>query len=223
MNKKLSILDGIIQFQNDKDYNSRYASFDYCYNYFYSFRNNPKELSSNENMQNSCLQLGFYLASWGMMRGSSFLLGKSAKYLESVINIVSNQPSELWSIDLNNYNDDTIQLLINCKADIIMALSKENKPSNTLISKIMLGIFGNVPAYDRNFKYFLKANNLSQSFSKKSLNELHLFYIEHKGVFDSFNINTLHFDHFNKEIIVYPIAKLLDMYGFVYGLNYIKK
>lgn len=37
----------------------RYASFDYCYNYFYSFykEGKIKELTSNENIQISCLQI----------------------------------------------------------------------------------------------------------------------------------------------------------------------
>jgi len=61
--------------------NERYASFDFCYNYFYSFykENRLSELANGQNLQTSCLQIGFYLASWGMMRGSSFLLEKSVK------------------------------------------------------------------------------------------------------------------------------------------------
>lgn len=43
---------------------ARYASFDYCFNYFQSFRGRASELISEENLEHSCLQLGFYLASW---------------------------------------------------------------------------------------------------------------------------------------------------------------
>ncbi len=51
--------------------NERYASFDYCFNYFQSFRElgNISALAGPANVQLSCLQLGFYLASWGMLRG----------------------------------------------------------------------------------------------------------------------------------------------------------
>ncbi len=45
----------------------RYASFDYCFNYFQSFRTRPGELVSPANLEQSCLQLGFYLASWGII------------------------------------------------------------------------------------------------------------------------------------------------------------
>jgi hypothetical protein len=38
------------------------------------------------NLHMFCLQLGFYLASWGMLRGSSTLLCKSTRHYEPVIN-----------------------------------------------------------------------------------------------------------------------------------------
>jgi len=137
----------------------RYASFDFCYNYFYSFykRNKLDELADEKNLQMSCLQLGFYLASWGMMRGSSFLLEKSVKNYKNLITAISKMNPKLWEIDVDDYNEENISLLLNCKQDIIEALSKDNaKTWNTLVTKIMLGIFANVPAYDDNFKKFLK-------------------------------------------------------------------
>lgn len=65
----------------------RYASFDYCYNYFYSFFKEDRlsELATADNIQVSCFQIGFYLASWGMMRGSSFLLEKSVRHYKNLI------------------------------------------------------------------------------------------------------------------------------------------
>lgn len=75
----------------------RYASFDYCYNYFQSFREsgNISDLKNSQNIQTSCLHLGFYLASWGMLRGSSFLLEKSAKFYQPLIETVA-EPSKEW-------------------------------------------------------------------------------------------------------------------------------
>ena len=69
----------------------RYASFDYCFNHFQSFRERGKvdQLASPEYMQLSCLQLGFYLASWGMLRGSTFLFTKSAKVYEGVVHAIA--------------------------------------------------------------------------------------------------------------------------------------
>jgi len=64
---------------NGRKPNERLTSFDYCYNHFYSFYKKDKisELASKENFQTSCLQLGFYLASFGMMRGSTFIRKKA--------------------------------------------------------------------------------------------------------------------------------------------------
>jgi hypothetical protein len=81
----------------------RYASFDYCYNYFQSFREqqNIPGLASPEQMQTSCLQIAFYLASWGMLRASSFLLRKSAKYYEPLIEGIVQFPQNIWDIDVD--------------------------------------------------------------------------------------------------------------------------
>ena len=57
----------------DRDPNSRDASFDFCFNYFQSFRDRRDiaAIAAPERLEVSCLQLGFYLASWGMYRGST--------------------------------------------------------------------------------------------------------------------------------------------------------
>ena len=166
-----------------KQPNERYASFDYCYNYFYGFYKKGRllELASNERMHESCLQIGFYLASWGMMRGSSFLLEKSARNFQPLIKTISHISPKLWEIDVNNYDEETIELLMDCKKQIIEALGVNNNPSDTLITKIMLGVFGNVPAYDQ---YFRKSFGVYK-FNKKSLLKVKQFYEVNKEIFDS--------------------------------------
>jgi hypothetical protein len=93
----------------------RYTSFDYCYNYFQEFYEKHKiiDLTNTDNLQISCLQIGFYLASWGMYRGSSFLLQKSIKHFEKLIILISKLEPFYWEIDVDSYNEDTISLLIN--------------------------------------------------------------------------------------------------------------
>ena len=195
----------------------RYASFDFCYNYFYSFykRNKLDELADEKNLQISCLQLGFYLASWGMMRGSSFLLEKSIKNYKNLIITISKMNPKLWEIDVDNYDEENIKLLLNCKKQIIEVLGKENKPSDILVTKIMLGVFANVPAYDGNFKKFLKKNQYCQTFNKISLNQIKIFYEENKEIFDSFEIPTFDFLTSSGTNNIYTKAKLIDMCGFM--------
>lgn len=192
----------------------RYASFDFCYNYFYSFYrdNKLKELASEENIQMSCFQLAFYLASWGMLRGSSFLLEKSIRNYQPLIVAISNMPRKLWEIDVADYNDDNIDMILDCREKIIDALGRSNaKTWDTLITKIMLGVFGNVPAFDQYFKRSLGVS----TFSKKSLFKIRDFYLANKESFDSHKIHTFDFLTSKNTDIVYTKAKLVDMYGFI--------
>ena len=195
--------------------NERYASFDQCYNYFHSFykENKLSELSNDENLQISCLQLGFYLASWGMMRGSSFLLEKSVKNYTNLIIAISKMDRKLWEIDVDNYTEENINLLLDCKQRIIEALGKENNPSDTLVTKIMLGVFANIPAFDQYFKKSLKVYLVS----KKSLLKIKEFYEKNKSIFDSFEILTFDFLSSKETNIVYSKAKLIDMCCFIDG------
>jgi len=195
--------------------NERYASFDFCYNYFYSFykQNKLSELANEKNLQNSCLQIGFYLASWGMMRGSSFLLEKSVRNFSDLIIAISKMNPKFWEIDVPNYDDEKISLLLKCKQEIIDALEKENNPSDTLVTKIMLGIFANIPAFDQYFRKSLKVHSVN----KKSLLKIKEFYLENKDDFDSFKIHTFDFLTSKKTDNIYTKAKLIDMCGFMDG------
>jgi hypothetical protein len=192
----------------------RYASFDFCYNYFYSFYKNGKigALANEENLQMSCFQLGFYLASWGMMRGSAFLLERSVGHLKNLIFAISKMPPELWEIDVDKYDEKNIDCLLDCREKIIDALGRDNATSwDTLATKIMLGVFANVPAFDQYFKKSLKVSSVN----RKSLYKIKEFYNENKDDFDSFKIYTYDFLTSKETNIVYTKAKLVDMCGFV--------
>lgn len=217
----MDIEKSINQFLEGKDKNKgrkpdeRYASFDYCYNYFYSFykQNKISELANEENLQLSCLHLGFYLASWGMLRGSSFLLEKSVRSYKNLIIAISKMDPKLWEIDIDNYNKENIELLLKCKQQIIDSFGDENKPTDTLITKIMLGVFANVPAFDQYVQNSLKVRELNE----KSLLKLKTFYDENKSIIDSFKICTFDFLTSDDTEILYTKAKIVDMCGFMDG------
>ncbi|MFC4637722.1 hypothetical protein [Deinococcus hohokamensis] len=86
----------LLAFRADLSPDARYASFDYCYNYFQDFheRGRHADLTSDAHRQLSALQLGFYLASWGMYRGSTQLLQRSARHLLPVIDVIGRQRLE---------------------------------------------------------------------------------------------------------------------------------
>ncbi len=199
---------GIKAFERD-------SSFDYCFNYFQSFREFGAigELADNKNLQTSCLQLGFYLASWGMLRGSSFLLRKSIKFYESVIKAIAGCKPEFWQIDIPDYSPETIGLLLECKQMMVEALGTKNNPSDTLVSKIILGVFGSVPAFDTNFNWGFG----SSSFNQKTLRDVASFYMEHKTRIDAYHITTIDFATGGYTKRPYPKAKLIDMIFFIEG------
>jgi hypothetical protein len=90
---------------------TRYTSFDYCFNYFQSFRDsgNVAAIASREYIQQSCLHLGFYLASWGMLRGSAELLQKSVRHFVPVIETIACTNPASWQIDADTYTDSNIE------------------------------------------------------------------------------------------------------------------
>jgi hypothetical protein len=194
----------------------RYASFDYCYNYFQGNRN--KDLTAD--MEKACLELAFYLASWGMLRGSSQLLQKSARNFKKTIEYINSLDKNLWEIDVDDYDDVTIDLLINTYNEIKGKVIEEQRSSMTLVTKIMLGIFGSVPAYDSNFcEGFRKISNGEcgfRSFNKKSLETIKQFYDTNKTSIDRLSNETYTYDFSSgeKTSIKYPKAKIIDMYGF---------
>jgi hypothetical protein len=192
----------------------RYASFDYCFNYFQCFREKGfiDQLSNPENIQLSCLQLCFYLASWGMLRGSSTLLQKSAKFYELLIIYIASAPQELWEIDADSYSPTNIELLLECRRGISMALSPCGA-SDTLATKIMLGVFGNVPAFDSAFKSGFGVS----TFGRFSLGKIQQFYIENQEVIEKHRVPTIDFISGEPTQQFYTRAKVIDMIFFIEG------
>jgi hypothetical protein len=173
------------------------------------------EVSHATNMQESCLQLGFYLASWGMLRGSSMLLQKSLKVYEPVINVIASADAQIWDIDADRYTSGNIQKVIEFEKTLQRTLpgSKSSLPSPTLVTKIMLGVFGNVPAFDTYFK-----NGFGVfTFGPKSLNRIGQFYMDNKDIIEKYRINTLDFMSGQPTKRRYSWAKVIDMIFFIEG------
>lgn len=136
----------------------RGASFDFCFNYFQSFKDSQltEHISSGENLQLTCFHLGFFLASWGMFRGKAFLAQKSVKFYEPMIHLISKFDKRIWSIDVDKYDSGNIELLLDFKKGMLAELEESKKltasPDSTaselVVTKTMHGVFGNIPAFD---------------------------------------------------------------------------
>jgi len=143
----------------------RYTSFDYCFNHFQSHREQGRipALAAGSGMQLSCLHLGFYLASWGMYRGSAALLQRSLRQLAPVVEIIADAPQGVWEADADDYSDRVCVELLELAGRLRREFPK--RPTDTLITKTMLGVFGCVPAFDQ---YVVKGSRL-RTFNRSSL------------------------------------------------------
>lgn len=200
-------------FRADLSPDARYASFDYCYNYFQDFRERDalRTLACDEHLERSALQLGFYLASWGMYRGSTELLQRSVRHLNPVIVLIANAPASVWKIDVDHYTPNSIEELLLFSKKIKEAL--KGNATDTLLTKIMLGVFGNVPAFDQQFKAGFGTSGLG----KKALRAVGAFAEEHQEFLTDQRIHTHDFLTGAHTSRLYPRAKLLDMIFFIEG------
>jgi hypothetical protein len=212
----------------DKNSNQRYKSWEHCYNFFLSAKN--KSLTSEEE-DLAQLHLAFYLASWGMYRGSSFILQKDYTIFKDIVReILSKKYSILWEIENNLDKRKQMVGLFQELYDYITEdlkktrdsiknhkdlegldkryLKERQEISPTLITKILLGTIGCIPAYDRYFIEGIGKKGIQKKFNpKKSFNHMLDFYLE----------NRLEIDNLRKEIRDYPLMKILDMYFWIIG------
>ena len=210
-----SYLDGGTN-SDGREPNERYASFDYCFNYFQSLRDSGRVslLANSANVELSCLHLGFYLASWGMLRGSTELLQKSVRYLIPVIEAIARTDASFWEIDADSYTESNIRCL--CEgADTIRAALPGM--SDTLLTKIMLGVFGSVPAFDTNFKKACGSEGMVQTFGVRALRKIGTFYKDNAAVIDAYRVPTLDFITGGHTQRCYTRAKVIDMAFFIEG------
>lgn len=192
---------------NKKDID-RYASYDHCHQYFIVHK---KEKIDDEV---AYMHIAFYLASWGMYRGSSILLQHSYKIYKPLILFIKLDGcnnNQCFNIDINNYKEQA-EYIIKVKNKISNLLKKgtnnnEFKPTETLLSKIMMGIYGCVPAYDLFFKESLTSFDVSpKTFSQKGLINIQEFYINNCYAIENSGL-----------IEKYTRAKVLDNIFWLYG------
>jgi len=158
----------------------RERSFDLCHQYFISFCDQPSGLLEESNRQTSCLHLGWFLASFGMLRNSD-LLSRNLVVFESVIDVVSQYP--LWNVDLDALNvKANVDRLCDCYREINKAFGLgQVHCTETLATKVMLGVYGCFPALDTRVINFMKKQSVVHS-SHFELNVSRIFeiYMKHQ-------------------------------------------
>lgn len=217
------ILESSVKFYDTlkKDENGRYRSWEHCYSNFINARDNK-----NAEWDYLSLQLAFYLASWGMYRGSSFLLQKDYKiHIPVVKELLKEEYDPLAGIDCVELKREKNQRLLEKTnafldeyysniRDEVKNIKVRNQLSSTLITKILMGTLGCVPAYDRYFISGIKKQKVaSGNYNMKSIGQLVDFY----------ESNIVELENIRKDMKVngmaYPQMKILDMAFWQIGLD----
>ena len=223
MNTVDLILESSVKFYDTlkKDENGRYRSWEHCYSNFINARDNK-----NAELDYLSLQLAFYLASWGMYRGSSFLLQKDYKiHIPVVKELLKEEYDPLAGIDcVELKREENQRLLEKINAfldeyysnirDEVKNIKVRNQLSSTLITKILMGTLGCVPAYDRYFISGIKKQKVaSGNYNMKSIGQL----------VDYYESNIVELENIRKDMKVngmaYPQMKILDMAFWQIGLD----
>jgi hypothetical protein len=188
------------------DSHDRIRSWDHCYGYFQS---------GSEDGELASLHLAFYLASWGMYRGSSFLLQKDYLiHLEVVRKVREKKESSLNRLSFNEYekNEGCLRKELFDLIKCIKKLYQPNNATDTLVSKILLGTLVCIPAYDQFFIDGLRKSGLSFSnLNEQNFQEMMEWCLERRGEFEQAQMEI------EKKTIKYPIMKIIDMYFWSVG------
>lgn len=176
----------VFRFYNDaKNPEHRYHSFDYCYDAFKKILTIDSPSESDIDLM--ALNLGMYLASWGMYRGSSALLQKcSYKVHVGAVKIVINQKyRKLYKLSPSDYYGQNINLVIEL-FDLLNSHyeQKQVSPTDTLITKVILGTLGCTMALDTRVKLSLGNAGITQKFGRKHLEDMKKYYDANKFAID---------------------------------------
>ena len=147
---------------------TRYKSWEWCHKAFLDNKDLYQKASEKKKekiVELLSLHLAFYLASWGMYRGSSYLLQRDYKaHKKAVREILNPAYALLWNYEPKPDNiQEADKLLFNSELGIYWIVKNSylgcdeeaedvDLASDTLTTKILMGTFGCIPAFDRYFK-----------------------------------------------------------------------
>ena len=196
-----------------RDKNGRSRSWEHCYRVFRDARTDP-----SPDCDYLSLHLAFYLASWGMYRGSSFLLQKDYKVLVPIVEKILKPEYDclfgLACTDLRKLEvqkrfaklyEDIVEYFDPIR-DEVAGREVPTPVSPVLITKILMGTLGCVPAYDRFLVDGIKKYKVTtQEYSLDSVIRLVDFYEEHNDRLEEARRGM------QSDDLIYPQMKLLDM------------
>ncbi|VVP63723.1 hypothetical protein PS907_00603 [Pseudomonas fluorescens] len=205
----------------------RLKAWEFLYEYIWD-ESRPRwaDLISEEQIDTTALHIGFYLANWGMFRGSSELLQNSNLDLMKAVakKLFTGQGPELLELSMNDFAADAPNLMYNQKLLDAVLGSLETLPTDvswtaTLKSKILMGVWGECPALDRFYiaacRKLLPRRPFITAASGKGLTAL-------AGVVRQLNVRPMPLKT-GRLKLPYPTARVMDMALFQYGIELQKR
>lgn len=201
--------------------NARALSWEHCISQFAAAFANPKKSASDEKTVDLLsLHLGFYLASWGMMRNSKLMEYDYKIHAPFVRTLMGY--SDLFRKDLADFRDpkamERFKEMHEAVVEHCSQFSKaENyRASDILVSKVILGTLGITPAYDRNVSAVVEKYGISSgTFSPTAFKEL-AYYFTEKWAAD---ITARMTEEMQKLCPHYTRAKVIDGILWILGLD----
>lgn len=128
---------------------------------------------------------------------------------------------DLWDVTAERLakEETCIKIMMLCAriTETYLASGSEGTPTDTILTKILLGTIACVPAYNRYFKIAIGSIGAApQQFSARSLSALGTAYIERREAFETLR------KYCSTDGFEYPAAKIIDMCFFEYGLTVAK-
>jgi len=161
-------------------------SYDYCFDAFAKVIS--IDIPTSEDLDLAALNLGMFLASWGMYRGSTDLFQKCSYIVHvGAINVLINQKyRSLYKISPADYYGKNIDLILDLFNELSNHYkSKDVTPTDTLITKVLLGTLGCTMALDTYVKSSIGRQGITQKFGKKHLEDMRQYYEENKSEIDA--------------------------------------
>jgi hypothetical protein len=197
----------------------RARSWDFCYEHF---RDTDRVQAD---LQASCMQLGYYLASWGMLRGSTYLFkNTNARHYLGALKVIAEHDAAMRAITPEKYVEaDAQEVLVRVYDELRNALIPRGATHLTLITKTMMGVWGVVPSFDTYFMRTFRGlatpgseRGAMRRFGTDTIELLGEFYGAHRKEIDALAAahTTVDFRTGATTGRPIPAAKVIDIFGF---------
>lgn len=174
-----------LRLKHKDKYNGRHRAWEYCREQFIKAHNKGTSYDKDY----LCLYLTVYLTNWGMYRGSSALLFNDYRVHEDAVDIILDQKyNKLWNYNpfdpsnnvslpqefFDRWNGELWQAYNKLMKKTNYPRKKQDSPnaSEILVTKVMLGTWGCVPAYDTFLKKGLQYLNIDDSVTVEGLKSI---------------------------------------------------